>query len=237
MDPLADVPTQLGILRLEIAGRWSVTDFVDLLTRTTTVFSFVNSLDFFSRAISAKSEYGEKKGRTQEIFFGTVDYFPLRYHRDTMTDPGRDAAFAEFITNKPWDLSEIEKLAEAHTGQLTLNSISYSSPGWAEVLASLNPLRVICNAILEWRRINLEHRRVENEHQIRLVSMRTAFAKEMLESIATIAKDKNFRTASRQEELFQRIEAIVNLVEEIARDTRLTGCSVTPIALPPGKPS
>lgn len=55
-------------------------------------------------------------------------------------------------------------------GQLTLLKVEYGSPGAAEVVGALNPLKVIGDGIRDWRHENTI--RTENEEAVRLEGRR-----------------------------------------------------------------
>lgn len=73
-------------------------------------------------------------------------------------------------------LEPLEATTELLAGQLTLLKVEYASPGAAEVVGALNPLKVIGDGIQDWRHENtiraaneeaarLEDRRLDQEQQ------------------------------------------------------------------------
>ncbi len=54
-----DIPIKIGVLRLEIQGRWSAKEFSQLLDNTREAYLLCNVIDFFAQAIKREEDQKE----------------------------------------------------------------------------------------------------------------------------------------------------------------------------------
>lgn len=146
-------------------------------------------------------------------------------------------------------------IAQRYSGDLYINSIEYSSPGWLEIIGNLNPLKVVADIIANWRKENTERKRneqqaesderkeyievekiqsqerierekIQSQERIEMAKLKTDFAKALLEN------GKPLRGISRPDNLERLLGLIGSSTEDtlsdIAKDTRVKNVKALP---------
>ena len=127
---------EVGVLRLDIDGHWTVKEFADLLIALRTSYVALNTLDYLARRAE------DDKERVEGLLFGVLH--------------GNDPKAS---------LDLLSSISLSETADLGLFSTQYNSPGWVEVIGSWNPLKVICETIIEWRKQGTERERIRSEER------------------------------------------------------------------------
>jgi hypothetical protein len=229
-------------LRIEIEGSWTVQEFADLLLDMNDAYRRINTLEFFESAI---------RNEDSNIQYSSDPYSP------SIPSTREDHSFrnlfngytsTSFATSPEGRISNqmqaatledrfelLAKTAELYTGPVLLSSISYSSPGWIEVVASWNPLKVIADLIIECKRQNTEREKNSLAAKVQLQQQRTDLIKALL--------DKDIIKKSDPDTKRIVIEYILGPTQEItnkiARDTRIKTIDLKTIEPSPllGKPA
>jgi len=208
---------ETAVLRIGITGSWSVQGFSDLLLGVNDTYARINVVDFFARAIPLEDEennaisrdssrsWMDEDQRLREMFYG----FEMCGRREV-----------EFV--EPENLDSLIGVATRYTGKLQVASISYTSPGWVELLGSLNPLKVIADAVIEWRKQNVERERIRMEADTERMRIRTEFAMEVLrwcESITARRKNGRDRLPDIEKQVLRPME---EFIARFAADGRIS---------------
>ncbi len=116
-------------------------------------------------------------------------------------------------------IEEVIALAAHQTAPLSIASIRYESPGWIQVLAAWNPLKVMADCIGQWRtensqrtRLNLQYQRQERAYHLELLKM--------------MPPDMAAEYAGRL------LDRVVGSAMAVARDTRIERVDLVPIVPP-----
>ena len=143
-----------GSLRLQLSGKWSVTEFATFLTRLHDAYAWINA-----------------------FFLPLSDINASRLFTDLSQIPSNDeTALSVFSRNLQPQANSLVSDAE----QLRLSRIELHSPGWAEVIGSLNPLTVIKEYLVlvrDWsaerRKKQLENRKLELDNDQKQIENET----------------------------------------------------------------
>jgi len=147
-----------GTLRLELDGVWSVEDFGDYLRRLNRAYQAADAVS---------------------LLVAEPDFF----YRYGWPVPG---PYPPDFRYRPPDKGELRALAASRAAVLEVKSVEFSSPGWIEVIGSLNPLRVVADAVAQWRAENRERGRQSRAFQLELLdrlppAAQAQYAAELLE--------------------------------------------------------
>jgi hypothetical protein len=123
------------------------------------------------------------------------------------------------------------KLVKEYSGSLDLENVRYGSPGLIEMFGSLNPLKVIADAIINWREQNTLHGQNEAdsekgrphaEHARRRIQGDVLRA--VLNSSPELWKGNNGRLTEVSEKI---IGPAMRVIAGIARDSRVADVSLS----------
>lgn len=157
-----------GRLRLDIDGGWTVQEFASLAL----------TLDRAYRAACLVESLPSSIGEWSPFFR------PYRRY------PYDEAPYLVSIR----DLADgLVARADVLYGDLDLHAVEYASPGWLEVIGSLNPLETVRRFVTDWRAENSQRRRdeaaarqAEVDAEIRREAQRQAFILEAISRTAAL---------------------------------------------------
>ena len=142
-----------GVLRLDVAGSWAVSDFASLLNQLESAYM---RLSF--RLLASEPEIWQAATRP---FVGTL--LP------------NDRSGGEF--------AHVMRMIRARVHELRLHRIHIASPGFVELIGSLNPIKIMADFITDWRKENtqrqknlLEHRRALADRAAEIVKIAPSHA-------------------------------------------------------------
>jgi hypothetical protein len=122
----------------------------------------------------------------------------------------------------------------ARYGDLLVNTVTYASPGWVEVLGALNPLAAIERLVNGWRAETSQRDRDETagkmareELRLREQQQRMAFLLEVMDRLEGMPPDLREALLARLMELWPE-----RPLAALATDLRVTGVALTPVAVP-----
>jgi hypothetical protein len=193
----------------------------------------INTLDFFVRAIQYETRVSGEPRQQQELFYEDV-----QIHRLFLGIPHYDNPHYYNILNfrgdveQPYDFESLSTIAVRYTGPLHIHGISFASHDWVDLLGNLNPLKVIADAIAEWRRQNIERERNLMNAETERLKIRTGFAMEVLRSYESAA-DGNPNGYNRMAEIEQKvIRPAEEFIDRIAGDRRILAIRVLDDRMP-----
>lgn len=219
MNP-ADLPTERGVLHIEISGLWTPKDLAALLGDLHETYRGLNTLDFFAMAISREASDNERFYQNKEYDKRSYTFQHLFHGLPREFRNGVD------YVNPTFDV--LTTVAEQYSGEPLLNSINYNSPGWIEIIGSWNPLKVIADAITEWRKQNTEREKNRIDAQLEAMRIRAGLVNGVLSNDQLI-REGNPVTLNL---IFENILNPANeFVIGMAKDTRIISAQVlTPSA-------
>jgi hypothetical protein len=175
---------ELGLLRLDLSGSWSVRDFSEWL----------NDLQFAYVRLSAFLLYSESDSKLLRMM--------IRPYIHTLMPNDRSAEFETVLRN-----------ARSKVVDFRIQQIQIASPGFIEFVGSLNPIKTIADFITSWRaentkrqEMNLAHKRALADRAAEIVkaSPNEAFAERFLkfaleepnQRLTVLARDIRLERAS-----------------------------------------
>lgn len=193
------------ILRIAIDGRWKITEWINLFNKIDSVYSELVVIEYFLekiRNVNKDDKANSEKilrnlttdlntyltnGRTRGMF-GTPSskesesFFNREYRRIYKAGLGDfNYRLAEhFYTEGTWT-------GFTNTKPI-VRKIRYGSPGWIELLGSLNPFKLIADCVRDWRKQNTE--REKNKNQINLAEKNLNLDKEKNDTNERIENEK-----------------------------------------------
>lgn len=196
-DAFGEGAVELGSLRLNITGTWSSLDFSNLLLQTREVYLKVNALQYVTNR--AARHYGPSSKHPRRDPYDSREIRPdfIEMYQSVVSSP---------LT---------------YTADIYIRSLHYESPGWIEFLGSLNPLKVVADAINQWR--------IQNT--LREKNKQDAVLKEMklkLEFMKLIAQEaKPLRELVSNGDYERLVHSVLGPTSEIlatvSKDKRITG--------------
>jgi len=232
-----------GLLRFSLQGKWSIEEFEQLLHTIRQTYYRLNALEFFSEMIEReRPNLGEEEkewGRRSRFEPSSNTYFTSLFHEITDLRRAEDPEDA---------VSQLVSISNRHIGDLILKRIHLGSPGWIDIIGSWNPLKVIADAIVEWRKLNTEQDSKAREMVVELERIRSQERIEMAKIKSDVAKTiidkgKNLRGAAGDLNGLEGILAAIDAdtkrnISEFAKDSRLKSVNILAVdALEPNSPT
>ena len=148
-----------AIIELKIDGYWKASDVAEFFAKIDRLYAGLNTLFFFSEALRHEQNTPDNRSTEAPVFHNiwlgeSVIYSILK--REHVREVGEGQI----------DLESLIGLVKTYSGTLDVNSIRYGSPGWIEFIGNLNPLKVIADAIGEYREQNTIRERDREQAEI-----------------------------------------------------------------------
>lgn len=210
---------QLGILKIQLDGQWTVEEMSELFTNLNACYVRLNAFMYISDSFDNRIR--SFSGLNQRWF---KHDFPFPLPPTILLE--RD------ITR--W-IEPLMHSALRESSELYLHGIELHSPGWLEVLGRLNPLRAIEETIKAWRAENTKRMKIESQERVEL---RRLESQERLEILRV--KSEVFTQITNRAEQLRRdgtsplMEQYINLtsdqpihqIEQLAKDTRIVDAEI-----------
>lgn len=98
------------------------------------------------------------------------------------------------------------------TSDIYIQSLHFMSPGWAEMIGSWNPLKIITDFITNWRRENTERDKNTNVAELEKLRIRSEFGRFYLDKIEMI------RAAGTGEDVNYIMHSVLDQMEQAVAD-------------------
>ncbi len=201
-------------IRFRVDGSWTCDQFGEFLLETNEIYRRVNSVYILNEAIlfedrknellRQNDEYNNQSFMWRSQIFGS----DFRHHMGV-------------IASEPPGYSKLIDLANSVSEPLTIDAISYASPGWIQMIGDWNPLKVLADFISNWRSENTvredNRRKAENED----FRIRADLAARLIES----APNMQQRHEGESSRLIDLAEHVINpttkYIENVKRDSRI----------------
>lgn len=218
----------IAILQIRIDGHWTVEEFAEILRKVESTYDGLNTIYFFAYALRLEALRNSRAHESRDfsedstvrnLWHGTeAHYFLNKITPD------------EVFEKAGPPIQSLVPVVRELSGRLILASVSYGSPGWIEMLGSLNPLKVIADVIKDWREQNTTRMQnelhAETERQKNRLHAETEqrriqgyVLKAVLSSSPELWRENNGRLTEASEKL---LRPAMKAIEEIARDIRIT---------------
>ena len=113
------------------------------------------------------------------------------------------------------------------TSDIYIQSLHFMSPGWAKMIGSWNPLKIIADFITSWRRENTERDKNTDVAELEKLRIRSEFGRFYLEKLEMI------RAAGRGEDVDNIMHSVLDRMEravaDIAKNSRVTEIQVNEV--------
>jgi hypothetical protein len=153
-------PAERVALRIGITGAWTAGEFASFLQDTEDTYQRINSVFLLSRLI-------EEEKRIQQEQPGSAVW-----HHELFGTWATAAA--------PYE--DVLKLTQAASEPLVVDSISYASPGWLQVIGDMNPMRVLADFITKWRAENTKREANQMKYEIERFRIQSELAASILQA-------------------------------------------------------
>lgn len=210
---------QIGILKLELDGRWTVEDMSQLFTDLSSSYVRLNAFMYLSDSFDQRIR----------SFSGLNP----RWFKHDFPYPLPPTILLERDLSR-W-IEPLIHSALRESSDLYLHGIELHSPGWLEVLGRLNPLRAIEETIKAWRAENTKRMKIESQERIETLKLESH---ERLEILKT--KSGVFTQITNRAEQLRRngtsplMEQYISLtsdqptqqIEQLAKDPRIVDVEI-----------
>lgn len=136
-----------AIIELKIDGYWNATDVADLLIKIDGLYAGLNTVFFFSEALRHEQNSPGKRSTEAPAFHNL-------WHGESVIYSYLKRDHVEEVGGRQISLESLIDFVKTYSGALDVNSIRYGSPGWFELIGNLNPLKVLADAVTEYREQN-----------------------------------------------------------------------------------
>lgn len=224
-----DAETPLGVLRVHIDGSWSAESMGRLMSDLSRHHDALGAVYFYAEALAREVQsstrayeqesYEERDFSVATLWFGQyVEAYDWR----------GDIRFREQHPSQNFEA--LIALSKHFAPALCVRRISYASPGWLDVIGGWNPLKVIADAISEWRRQNTEREKNRLDAEIKREKIRQEAETERLRVRGDVLKTVITSNAplwqgsgsDRLVEVEQRIlQPAQEFIQQLASDTRV----------------
>jgi hypothetical protein len=167
---------RMGVLRIQMTDDWSVKDFSGMLSGLLQSYDLIEQFQLLSETVDSES-----RARVREPVW-TALYGQHHW-------PGRD-------------FDDVLKAVSPFTIPLTIKAIHIESPGFVELLGSWNPLKVIGDAIKNWRSENTKRIAIGEKSAIERDKVRAHLAEALFKLIP-------------KEERTQHVQRIPDIVQAV----------------------
>lgn len=148
-----------AIIELKIDGYWKASDFADCFIKIDELYAGLNTLFFFSEALRHEQNAPGKRSTEAPAFHNL-------WHGESVIYSYLKSELVEEVGGRPIDIESLIGFVKTYSGTLDVNSIRYGSPGWIEFIGNLNPLKVIADAVGEYREQNTIRERDRQQAEI-----------------------------------------------------------------------
>ena len=159
MSFFSENPENDAILEMKIDGYWKAVDVADFLIKMDGLYAGLNTIFFFSQALRFEQNTPGKRSTEAPAFHNI-------WHAQSVVFSVLKGRYVEGVEGRPIDLESLISFVKTYTGTLDIESIRYGSPGWFEFIGNLNPLKVIADAIKEYREQNTIRERDKQQAEI-----------------------------------------------------------------------
>jgi hypothetical protein len=223
--------TNLGSLRLQVEGFWSVGEFQSLLFTLDDVYKRVATVMTLGQLL--RHEQQRNDDFESEKNWQRADWSLSELYGGIM---GKENLYIQ-------PFSRVIVAIQPYVPPLGVDAVRLESPGWLQVIGNLNPLKVIADFISKWRAENTkrlqirttaetERERFHTESAHERERMLRAFA---LEVVRELPEGQRVHHASRLAEIAEyAITPSTGALERVAVDGRVVGAEVVSVgkALP-----
>lgn len=150
-----------AIIKIKIDGAWSVLDLVELLGKLdenyhalNSIFMFADLVDWEARNNQAEQREIRRDTMIQDIWYGVRQPIYGKLMSAETLSPGPP-------------IEALVSLSRSLLPALSIQRIQYASPGWIELIGAWNPLKVLTDAIDNWRKQNTIRNKHENDFELR----------------------------------------------------------------------
>jgi hypothetical protein len=159
MPSFSESPESEAIIEIKIDGYWKAADVAAFFNNMDRLYAGLNTIFFFSEALRHEQNSPGKRSTEAPAFHNL-------WHGESVIFSVLKGNYVEEVGGRQTDLQSLISFVKTYSGSLDIESIRYGSPGWFEFIGNLNPLRVIADAIREYREQNTIRERDKQQAEI-----------------------------------------------------------------------
>jgi hypothetical protein len=211
--------TRLGPLRLEIGGFWLLEEFQSVLSTIDDVYTRVATTTMLGDLV--REEQRRNNVFRQEEHAEQMDWaWTSTYYGSPRVPFERELVFER----EP--LPRAIEAVRPFTSPLAIDALRLESPGWAQIIGNINPLKIIADFITKWRAENTKRMKIQSEERrsdatiaFERDRMHRAFALDVLRQMPSTDQH---RAAERLSEIAEyAITPSINALERMVADARV----------------
>ena len=212
-------------LRFAIDGEWSAKEFGEFLRETSEIYHRLNSIFILRQEIDAEAQRNatarENQNYDQQVFSWHSEFFGRSMHNPM-----------GFIGTPPPSFEKVIDLTRSVSQPLTVDAISYASPGWIQLLGDWNPLKVLSDFITKWRAENTKRDANRMKYDNERLRIQANLAAKLLDAAPKMERYQEGGTSR----LIDMAESVVKpatvYIARVGNDARIINAELTR----PGEP-
>lgn len=163
------------ILRIYVDSKWNLADWTKLFSDIEIAYSGLLIFEYISKRRKDLQEFEKKLDNIGLGILKTIYQYQINdvfksYQKSSLIFPDKFWKDYSFLAPKNLLNDETRNFIsfwdEFPQQRLIVDKIRYASPGWMELIGSLNPLKVIADIIRDWRKENTERLRINQQFQL-----------------------------------------------------------------------
>lgn len=212
-------------IRFAIDGDWTADEFASFLRETSEAYARINSLFILREAIDAEVRFNQQ-AREQQNYDGQVFAWHSELFGRSLHHP-----MGTFGTQPP-SFERILELTRSVSQPLTIDAISYASPGWIQLIGDWNPLKVLSEFITKWRAENTKRDANRMKYENDRLKIQAELAAKLLAAAPKMERHHEGGTSRLIDMAESVIKPATGYVQRIGNDSRIVEAELTR----PGEP-
>ena len=206
--------SERAAIRFAIDGSWTADEFANFLRDTSDVYARINALFILREAIDAEARFNqEARDRSNyegQDFTWHSEVFGRAFHHPM-------GIFGSQVP--PFD--RLLELTRAVSQPLTVDAISFASPGWIQLVGDWNPLKVLSEFITKWRAENTKRDANRMKYDNDRLKIQSELAAKLLDAAPKMEKHHEGGTSRLIDMAESVIKPATGYVQRIGSDSRI----------------
>jgi hypothetical protein len=217
--------TERTAIRFAIDGDWTANEFAEFLQLTSDAYDRINSIYILRRAIDAETEFNEQ-ARSQSNYDRQVFTWHSEVFGRSMHHP-----MGTFGVQPP-SYEKLLELTRSVSQPLEIDSISYASPGWIQLIGDWNPLKVLSEFVTKWRAENTKREANRMKYDNDRLRIQADLAAKLLDAAPKMERHHEGGTSRLIDMAESVIKPATGYIHRVGSDSRVFEAELTQ----PGEP-
>ena len=201
-------------IRFAIDGDWTAEEFADFLRETSDIYTRINSLFVLREAIDAEARFNQQ-ARDHSNYDGQVFTWHSEVFGKSFHHP-----MGVFGTPPP-PFERVMELTRSVSQPLTVDAISFASPGWIQLIGDWNPLKVLSEFITKWRAENTKRDANQMKYENDRLRIQAELAAKLLDAAPKMERHHEGGTSRLIDMAESVIKPATTYVKRIGNDSRI----------------